>query len=619
MRSAGGHWNKVVIAGGLIAFATAILFVMPAEARLGDGSLKMRSLLGSYLAGRIARAQNETDYAVEFYRSALRKSPNSIVLLEQSLAAEASEGNWARAEKLARRLIVQRPGNRLSRMLLGLVAFKDGSYKTATRHFRAAASDPIGDLTSVVARAWALVGRGDSRSALKMLRSKGKADWTNFYLDYHRALIADISGRKELARREYEKVFKRDSRTLRTALAYAHFAARNNDRELARTVLKLHSEKTQNDPHPLVKAFLKRLDDKNEKFKPLVGNANEGLAEVLYGLGEALAGEGGVGVGIIYLHMALYLEPRHPFALAALASAYETIKRFERANESYDRIPSNSPLQIAIEVRKAINLNYMDKVSEAKSLLEKVIARNPKDIRAYEALGNIMRARKRYAEAIKFYSEAIELLGPPKKQHWTYYYSRGTCYERSKNWPPAETDLKKALELSPNRPLVLNYLGYSWIDQNRNLREGMSLIEKAVSLRPEDGYIVDSLGWAHYKLKNFEQAVRYLEKAVELKPEDPILNDHLGDAFWRVGRDREARFQWSQSLTLLDPEDEETPKLKKKIKKKLAVGLPVLRHAKVEKRSNAASRESVREKRVAEDGEPDVVPLPDRPSSSPSR
>jgi tetratricopeptide (TPR) repeat protein len=117
--------------------------------------------------------------------------------------------------------------------------------------------------------------------------------------------------------------------------------------------------------------------------------------------------------------------------------------------------------------------------------------------------------------------------------------------------------------------MVLNYLGYSWVDQNKNLKEGMSLIEKAVALKPDDGYIVDSLGWAHFKLGNYKDAVRFLERAVELKPEDPVLNDHLGDALWKVGREREARFQWDQALTL-EPEPEEV----EKIKKKLAEGLP---------------------------------------------
>ncbi len=615
MRSANGRWLFVVGTYCLVALGVLATVSMTAHARLGDNTLRMRSLLGSYLAGRLARTQNESDYAVEFYRAALRRSPDNIVLMEQGLAAEASEGNFARAEEIAHRLIRKRPENRLARMLLALVAFKDGSYKTAARHFKSAASDPIGDLTSVIGRAWSQIGRGDSRRAIQLLKTNSNADWSNFYLSYHRALMADLSGRKELAQREFEKVFKRDGRTLRTALAYAHYAARNKDRALARTILKLHTEKTQNDPHPLVKDFLARLDNKKEKFKPMVGDASEGMAEVLYGLGEALVAEGGVNVGITYLQMALYLEPKHPFALAALANAYETVKRYERANQSYDRIPANTPLQVAIEVRKALNLNYLDKVDEAKTVLEGVMARDPSDIRSFEALANIMRSRKRYREAIDYYTKAIALLGKPQKRHWAYYYSRGTCYERIKDWPPAEADLKKALELSPNRPLVLNYLGYSWIDQNNNLQEGLALIEKAVNLRPEDGYIVDSLGWAHYKLGNFTQAVRYLEKAVELKPEDPILNDHLGDAFWRVNRDREARFQWSHALTLLDPEDPDTPKRKKEITNKLAVGLPVFRAPKVNTQANASSsKKSVRQRATQRNISTDV-PLPDRPSN----
>ncbi len=133
------------------------------------------------------------------------------------------------------------------------------------------------------------------------------------------------------------------------------------------------------------------------------------------------------------------------------------------------------------------------------------------------------------------------MIAKPEKRHWTYYYARGTCYERLKKWPQAEADLQRAMQLYPDQPLVLNYLGYSWVDQGRNLKQGMSLIEKAVSLKPDDGYIVDSLGWAHYRLGNYKEAVRYLERAVELRPEDPVLNDHLGDALWRVGREREAR------------------------------------------------------------------------------
>jgi Flp pilus assembly protein TadD len=287
--------------------------------------------------------------------------------------------------------------------------------------------------------------------------------------------------------------------------------------------------------------------------------------------------------------MALYLEPEHTFALVSLANAYESARRYADAIAAYDRVAKGTPLQSEIEIRKAFDLNSLDKVDEAKAILDKLTTENPKDLKALDALGSVMRVRKRYSEAVGYYTRALELVKKPAKRHWSLFYSRGTCYERLKDWPPAEADLQKALKLYPDQPMVLNYLGYSWVDQNRNLKEGMSLIEKAVALKPDDGYIVDSLGWAHFKLGNFKEAVRFLERAVELKPEDPVLNDHLGDALWRVGREREARFQWDQALTL-EPEPDEV----EKIKKKLTEGLPpsvqargareVLRNVRLKKR-----------------------------------
>jgi Flp pilus assembly protein TadD len=284
--------------------------------------------------------------------------------------------------------------------------------------------------------------------------------------------------------------------------------------------------------------------------------------------------------------MALYLKGDAPLALAALANVYETTKRYDAAIAVYDRIPRGTPLQSAVDIRKALNLNQLERVEDAKTLLEQLVASDPADIRPLDALGNIMRARKRYQEAANYYTRAISLIGPkPDKKHWNYFYARGTCYERLKRWTQAEPDLQKALQLSPDQPLVLNYLGYSWVDQSRNLKQGLALIEKAVSLKPDDGYIVDSLGWAHYRLGNYKEAVKHLEKAVELKPEDPVLNDHLGDAFWRVGRELEARFQWDQALTL-KPEPEDVDKIKRKIAK----GLPAKPPPRIAKQARGPSK-----------------------------
>jgi Flp pilus assembly protein TadD len=224
-------------------------------------------------------------------------------------------------------------------------------------------------------------------------------------------------------------------------------------------------------------------------------------------------------------------------------------------------------------------------------LLEKLAREEPTDIRPVEALGNIMRGHKRYEEAVDYYSRAIALIGKPEKKNWTQFYARGTSYERIKKWPQAEADLQKAMQLSPDQPLVLNYLGYSWVDQNRNLKQGLALIERAVQLKPDDGYIVDSLGWAHYRMGNMKEAVRFLERAVELKPEDPVLNDHLGDALWRVGRQQEARYQWEQALTL-KPEAEEI----EKIKRKLAKGLQIKPQARAVKRAKEATRTELKKR-----------------------
>jgi tetratricopeptide (TPR) repeat protein len=232
-------------------------------------------------------------------------------------------------------------------------------------------------------------------------------------------------------------------------------------------------------------------------------------------------------------------------------------------------VPADSPLHRNAEIQLATNLDSLDKTDEAKTHLKKLIEENPKDSEAIMALGNIERSRKNYAECADTYNKAVSLIPNPQKSNWMVFYFRGICHERAKNWPAAEADLKKALELHPDQAHVLNYLGYSWVDQGINLDEGMRMIRRAVEQRPDDGYIVDSLGWAYYRIGNIEEATKHLERAVELKPDDPTINDHLGDAYWKTGRQLEAQFQW-QHATQLKPEPDEL----KKIEDKLKNGMP---------------------------------------------
>ena len=301
----------------------------------------------------------------------------------------------------------------------------------------------------------------------------------------------------------------------------------------------------------------------------MVTNAQAGAAEALYGLGASLGRRGGEDLGLVYLQLSLYLTPQHELALLSLADLYEAMKKPDMAIKVYERIPHSSALHRNAAIQMAADLDALERSEEAQKHLEELIKDDPKDLEATLALGNLLRGHKKFSECGDVYSKAIDLIGTPDKAHWTVFYFRGICYERSKQWPKAEADLKKALELFPDQPHVLNYLGYSWIDQGVNLDQGMEMIKKAVAQRPDDGYIVDSLGWAYYRLGNYEEATKELERAIGLKPEDPTINDHLGDAYWRVGRKLEATFQWNHARDL-KPDPEELPK----ILEKLRVGLP---------------------------------------------
>ncbi|NJM35284.1 MAG: tetratricopeptide repeat protein [Rhodomicrobium sp.] len=354
---------------------------------------------------------------------------------------------------------------------------------------------------------------------------------------------------------------------MRIVVTYARHLARWGDTEGAKKILAPLLETPT--PNPLVLSLSQDIAA-SKKIAFAVTEPVEGLAEVFQGIGEALTGDGVIDAGQIYLQLALFAKPDDVIAQYALGELYDQVKNYEAAAEAFAQVPRASPLWLNAQLRMAYDLNSLERNDEAKTLLRDLIAVYPDDMRPYYTLGNLLRGNKEYAEAVTYYTKAIERLGPEDKSHWSLYYARGVCHERLKDWPKAEADLKKALDLDPNQELTLNYLGYSWVDQSVNLKEAMDLIRRAVQKRPNDGYFVDSLGWAYYRQNDFPQAVKQLERAVELKPDDPVINDHLGDAYWKVGRQLEATFQWKQALDL-KPEPEDEAKIRQKLEKGLLV------------------------------------------------
>jgi tetratricopeptide (TPR) repeat protein len=555
-------FRRAAIAGAVVFFSLqSVLAETPTTQEIVHATAS-----GSYLAARHAGVERDSAIASAYYLNVLKADPRNAELLSHAFLSVLSDGDIDGAGRLGDRVLQIDRNDRIARLVVGVRALKQKQYPLARQNFAQSVRGPVTDLTATLLSAWALSGSGETRVATDTLDHLAGPDWYAIFKDLHAGLILDLANSKKDAGKRFERAYKADPVAVRTVQAYGRFLSRAGSKDEA---LKIYAEFEKTVPnHPVILAEAKEVAA-GEKLPLLVDSPQAGAAEALYGLGASIGRRGGEDLALIYLQLAIYLEPTQPMALLALADLYESIKKPDLAIKVYDRIPPSSSLHRNAEIQIASDLDALDRTDEAKKRLERLVTEHPKDNEAVIALANILRGRKDFAECADAYGKAIANIAVPEKPNWVLFYFRGICYERSKQWPLAEADLKKALQLYPDQPLVLNYLGYSWIDQGVNLDDGMNMIRRAVEQRPDDGYIVDSLGWASFRIGNYDEAVKELERAVELKPEDSTINDHLGDAYWRVGRVLEARFQWSHAKDL-KPEPEDLPKIEEKLKS----GLP---------------------------------------------
>ncbi|MDA7987969.1 MAG: tetratricopeptide repeat protein [Alphaproteobacteria bacterium] len=257
------------------------------------------------------------------------------------------------------------------------------------------------------------------------------------------------------------------------------------------------------------------------------------------------------------ISLALILSDTDADTLYVSGSLWETLRDYESALAAYALVPADGALGWKAMLQRAQIHIYQDDYDAALALLEDLPDRWEHHDRAF-LLGNLHRYREEWNESAAAYGEALERYPREGRGLWRLHYLRGIAYERGDMWPRAEQDFLSALELEPDEANVLNYLAYTWTEQDRNLDEALEMLERAIAFEPESGHIIDSLGWVYYKLGSFDLATRYLEAAASYLPDDPVVNDHLGDAYWRGGRLREARVQWRRALGGGDhPEGEE--------------------------------------------------------------
>ncbi len=527
-------------AGICTALCLALSPLSPAMAEQTTFSLRQSSPTGSYVAGTAALNRMNASAAARLFMQAAEVDWDNPYYTGRAFLAYMVAGRVADAATIAQHLVDIDPQNELARLVLGSVALKQRRYTTANQELERISDQSLVGITAGILRGWAHVGNGNLAAANAAMDGLSKNGFDEF-LVFHRAIMADLGGNREDAIRFAREAYEIDPFVPRIAEAYIRILANAGRFEEAKAVLDTLREEGVS--HPLLDALAEPVAA-GRRPGLFASNAQSGAAEVLHGLGSAIARDGSSELGAIFLQLALYLDPDASIVAMTLGELLASEERYEESSKVYAQIGRDSPLYVTSLVRQAENLDLSDRREEAISRLRNIVVSHPDNIEALGALGDILRYDEQWEESAEVYSQLIEQIDGDRPRDWRYFYVRGIAFERSGQWERAEADLLKALELNPEQPYVLNYLGYSWVDQGLNLTEALDMIDRAIAILPRDGYIIDSLGWAYYKLGRIDEAIAELERALQYLPNDPEINDHLGDAYWVAGRQREAMFQW---------------------------------------------------------------------------
>ncbi len=503
------------------------------------------TVYGKFLASRHAESVGDFAAAASFAAEVLAENPELKDIARRGHLLMASVGRIEEAAELAEQVIAENERDPLANMTLAVRAIKGEEYRQALERLDKILLTGIQRIVVPLMRAWALAGDGRTDAALALLDNLTSTNGLGPITGLHAGMIADLSGRPDAA----EAAFKRgvaasgDSAALQLVEAYAGLLVRTNQHEKA---VRLVEAFTLSHPRTLLIDPTRAALAEGKVPAPVVSTFGEGAAEALHAVANLLNRERLRAQALVMIQMSLHLRAESPPTLYLLGQVFEREEQTEAAMKAYSGIDPATPYGWYARLNVADGYRIQDNIEKAVRLLRSMIRERPERPDAARALGDFLRIDERYREAVAAYDTAQERLG--KNVDWRLYYTRGIALERAKQWDRAESDLLKALELEPDQPLVLNYLGYSWVEQGLNLERAKKMIEKAVSQRPQDGFIADSLGWALYRLGNYPDAVTHLERAVALEPGDPVINDHLGDAYWLADRRDEARFQWKRAL-----------------------------------------------------------------------
>lgn len=538
-----------------ILLALSLLSACAASGATRSDAWPPPGVSAAYLTARFASGQGDNDFAADQYLRALEGDPANTELRQQAFIT-ALLGGKPQAAKLAPMMV----DDQAAILLLAGIDARAGRWEQAETRIAGLPRIGLAQILQPLLIAWTQAGEGRTDVALATLAGAPDAPRLKALYALHGAMIADLGKRTADANRLYRSAVTDYGGTdYQLARHVASWQARQGRLDDARQTLGTLAEAAPEFAIAIPALLAKAVE-------PVETSAVDGLAETYLTLAAALRGQERAAFSLILVQLALDLKPDHAGARILAADLHEGRGKPDIALAALAGVNAQDPLAALVRIRQAALADKLGNGDEALRLLDQIAQATPNRPEVPTMQGDLLRQKKKYPEAIAAYDRALAMLPqPPVRAHWPLYYNRGIALDRAKQWAKAEADLLLALQLQPEQPFVMNYLGYSWTEQGRNLGKAREMIERAVVLRPNDGEIIDSLGWVLFRQGDVRGATKYLEHAVEIMPEDATINGHLGDIYWAGGRKREAGFQWRRALTL-KPDPDEIPVFQAKLR-----------------------------------------------------
>lgn len=521
---------------------------------------------GAYLAARAAGLAADFSFGASYYTQALRSDPTNAVILENTLTAEMSQANFDRAAQLAQAMVDLGEDRQVPNLIVLAKAAVESDWPAILTQL--GTERGVGPVVDGLAKGWAELAQGEVEAAMRSFDEVTETSGLRSFGIYHKALALASIDRYADAVRIFELTTESGGlrHNRRSAMAHAQMLAQLDRRDEALSLLDTIFGQGLDER---LSDLRNRIADGAEVPYDVVTTPTEGMSEIFLAVAEALNGDAPDNYILLYARAAQFLTPQDTETLLLTAGLLEDLERYDLASTAYSAVPRQDPAFPLAELGRAEALRDGGNFDGAREVLRGMTNAFPDMAAVYVSLGDTLRRTGDTAGANAAYSDALARYDATNPNRWVVYYTRAVTYHQLDQWPEAEADFRTALAIRPDQPQILNYLGYSLVERGEKLDEALMMIEKAVAAQPENGAIVDSLGWVLFQLGSYEDAVVHLEKAAALEAVDPIINDHLGDAYWAVGRFTEAEFQWNRALSFMEPDDEEADR----VRRKLVVGL----------------------------------------------